>query len=396
MDNGAAHRSRCRDRQSSKMDVRATVIVLGIGIGSTLFAYMAFAANHNAHYDNSLIRQTIFVFRHGDRTPTETYPEDPYRDYDWKDGLGALTKNGMRRMYNIGQWIREKYGSVIGGKYESKLTMVRSSYADRCLMSAQALLAGLYPPTSDQIFVEGLNWRPVPVHSTPRNLDKTIVVKAPCPRLEAALKEAYRNESLQPGTPSIEYYHRLSSHTGQNMSTITDVEFLYNTLEIEEQNGLKLPDWTNEYYNREMRDIAARSLAIFTSNNVQQRLRGGPLLKEIVKGMRDAEAGKDTRRVYLYSVHDITLVNLLRTMGFTSEYFKPGYGATLIFQLYFSPDVADDKQAEIKLTYLNDTDKFTTYSMEIPECGEPCLLETATNLWKNVLPDNWDDECLLK
>ncbi|XP_076284181.1 testicular acid phosphatase homolog [Lasioglossum baleicum] len=172
MDSAAVRGSHCRDRQSSKMDVRATVIILGIGIGSTLFAYTAFAASHDARNNNSLIRQTIFVFRHGDRTPTETYPTDPYREYNWEDGLGALTKNGLRRMYNVGQWIREKYGSVIGGKYESRLSLVRSSYADRCLMSAQALLAGLYPPTSDQTFVEGLNWRPVPVHSTPRALDK--------------------------------------------------------------------------------------------------------------------------------------------------------------------------------------------------------------------------------
>lgn len=101
------------------------------------------------------------------------------------------------------------------------------------------------------------------------------MVKAPCPRLEEALKEAYRNESLRPETPSAEYYRYLSFHTGLNMSTITDIEFLYNTLEIEEQSGLKLPDWTKNYYNREMREIAARSLAIFTSNTLQQRLRGG-------------------------------------------------------------------------------------------------------------------------
>lgn len=78
----------------------------------------------------------------------------------------------MLRMYNVGEWIRNNYGPVIGKNYESRLSTIQSSYADRCLMSAQALLAGLYPPTADEIFVKGLNWRPVPVHSTPRNLDK--------------------------------------------------------------------------------------------------------------------------------------------------------------------------------------------------------------------------------
>lgn len=89
------------------------------------------------------------------------------------------------------------------------------------------------------------------------------------------MKEAYANESKRPESPSAEYFQELSNYTAKNISTITDVEFLYNTLEIEERNGLKLPEWTNKYYNQHMREIAARSLAIFTSNTLQQRLRGG-------------------------------------------------------------------------------------------------------------------------
>lgn len=75
-------------------------------------------------------------------------------------------------MYNLGQWIRLKYGFLIGRKFESTATLVLSSYADRCIMSAQALLAGLFPPSPEDMFVPDLAWTPVPVHSTPRNLDK--------------------------------------------------------------------------------------------------------------------------------------------------------------------------------------------------------------------------------
>jgi len=71
------------------------------------------------------------------------------------------------------------------------------------------------------------------------------------------------------------YYKKLTEHTGKNMSTITDVKLLYNTLEIEDQHGLQLPAWTRKFYNNEMREIAARSLAIFTEGTIQKRLRGG-------------------------------------------------------------------------------------------------------------------------
>ncbi|KAK9306122.1 hypothetical protein QLX08_003169 [Tetragonisca angustula] len=383
-----------RNRQPNTMSIRVTVLVLVIVIGSILFAYAAFASTVDPTDGQTSLRQVIFVFRHGDRTPTSTYPNDPYRDYNWQGGWGFLTKvsKSMLRMYNVGQWIRNEYGSTIGNKYESDLSLIESSYADRCIMSAQALLAALYPPTTEEIFVPGLIWRPVPVHSTPRHLDKIIVVKYPCPRLERALNEAYVNESTRPGTPSAKYYEELSKYTGENISTITDVEFLYNTLEIEERNGLKLPEWTSKYYNWQMREIAARSLAIFTSNTLQQRLRGGPLLKEILKHLQAFNDGQDTRRAYLYSAHDINLVNLLRTMGFTDEYLKPDYGSTIIFELHAASNSAN---TEIKLRYLNNTEPIASHYMSIPKCGTPCLLKTLTKLWENVLPNDWDTECLL-
>lgn len=75
-------------------------------------------------------------------------------------------------MYTLGQRFREMYGSFIGDKYKSTDVNVVSSYADRCIMSAQALLASLYQPAAEDQFVPGLAWRPIPVHDIPRNIDK--------------------------------------------------------------------------------------------------------------------------------------------------------------------------------------------------------------------------------
>lgn len=81
-------------------------------------------------------------------------------------------QKGMLQLYELGQWIRSEYGTRIGNKFESTTTLVRSTYADRCIMSAQALLARLFLPSLEDMFVPGLEWTPVPVHSIPRNLDK--------------------------------------------------------------------------------------------------------------------------------------------------------------------------------------------------------------------------------
>ena len=55
-----------------------------------------------------------FVFRHGDRTPKSLYKKDPYRNYEWPEGLAQLTTQGKQRMYEYGKVIRKRYANYIG------------------------------------------------------------------------------------------------------------------------------------------------------------------------------------------------------------------------------------------------------------------------------------------
>lgn len=40
------------------------------------------------HFTELIISE---VFRHGNRSPTELYPNDPYINHEWSGGLGALS-----------------------------------------------------------------------------------------------------------------------------------------------------------------------------------------------------------------------------------------------------------------------------------------------------------------
>lgn len=61
-----------------------------------------------------------------------------------------------------------------------------------------------------------------------------ITVKKKCPRYEKELKEAYQSEEMKRiNTGIADLYNYLSANTGQNISTVLEVEFLFNTLEIE-------------------------------------------------------------------------------------------------------------------------------------------------------------------
>lgn len=83
-------------------------------------------------------------------------------------------------MYNLGAFFRKYYANFLSEFYSFNETRILSSYADRCHMSAQLLLAGLYPPKKEQIWTTELLWQPIPVHDMPRHLDnvcRNIVLK---------------------------------------------------------------------------------------------------------------------------------------------------------------------------------------------------------------------------
>lgn len=84
------------------------------------------------------------------------------------------------------------------------------------------------------MWLPDLKWQPIPVHSTPRHLDQLIVMKKPCPRNEQELRKAYRSSVItELNHENGDLYDYLTMHTGQNITNVTAVEFLYNTLEIE-------------------------------------------------------------------------------------------------------------------------------------------------------------------
>jgi hypothetical protein len=61
-----------------------------------------------------------------------------------------------------------------------------------------------------------------------------IVMKKPCPRNEQELRKAYSSSVItQLNHDNEDLYDYLTIHTGQNVTNVTAVEFLYNTLEIE-------------------------------------------------------------------------------------------------------------------------------------------------------------------
>lgn len=101
-------------------------------------------------------------------------------------------------------------------------------------------------------------------------------MKKKCPVYDKALKDVYKTEKIERiNRENADLYEYLTKHTGDQISNISVVEFLYNTLQIEQLHNLTLPAWTTEVFPDRMKKIAAQSLATYTDNDLMKRLKGG-------------------------------------------------------------------------------------------------------------------------
>lgn len=175
--------------------------------------------------------------------------------------------------------------------------------------------------------------------------------KQSCPKYDEMLRKLYLNPPVdvqEINQKNAELYKRLTKETGQNVSTILDVEFLYNTLEIEKNAGLTLPDWAEGVFPEKMLPLAERSLALFTETPFMKKIKGGSIVTDIVDKMVKKRSGLQNRSIFVYSAHDITLVNFMNAIGIIAETSrKPEYAATIVVELHHSVIYEDDFEVKV-------------------------------------------------
>ncbi|ALC47824.1 CG6656, partial [Drosophila busckii] len=384
----------CKSRRGTKI----SVIILGTALCFVMMAYFVFG-DSNDEQGLKKLRMISVLFRHGAKSPSGFYPNDPHAAHDWHEGLGALTPKGSLQSYNLGKNLRMRYYRLLPANsiYTQQQVHVLSSAAERCVMSAQSVLAGLMPPLENNNVLP-IPWQPVAINTLARSDDILLAQKKPCLKYENILQKLYKAPPPELHKLNEDHkalYKLLSKNTGRNISNVLDVELLYNTLKTEEEASLALPDWTENIYPEEIRPLAERSYVLFTETHLMKRIKGGAFLAEILKKMQNKRRKNlnPDRKIFLYSAHDVTLVNVMNSLGILDQTANlPEYASALVFELHHSKSFSDG-DFEVKLVYYyNSEDKFPK-ELSIPDCNAPCSLSQFSATLEPLLLDNYDETC---
>lgn len=140
---------------------------------------------------------------------------------------------GKHQHLILGRWLRQRYNDLLPEIYSPDDIFVLSTDVDRTLESAEANLAGLYPPKKIQVW-DTIPWMPIPVHTVPAKEDGVLSAKKYCARYQYEFEKVLTGHEIRRiDKANRELYQYLSDKTGKKVSSVKNVEHVYDTLFIE-------------------------------------------------------------------------------------------------------------------------------------------------------------------
>ncbi|XP_044776391.1 prostatic acid phosphatase isoform X4 [Neomonachus schauinslandi] len=306
------------------------------------------------------LKLVTLVFRHGDRSPIETFPNDAIKESSWPQGFGQLTQLGMEQHYELGQYIRKRYRKFLNESYKREQVYIQSTDIDRTLMSAMTNLAGLFPPEGISVWNPSLPWQPIPVHTLSLSEDRDFI------------------ETL----PTFTGYH-----TQDLFGMWTKV---YDPLFCESVHNFTLPSWATEDTMTKLKELSELSILSLYGIHKQKeksRLQGGVLVSEILNHMKSATQPSNRRKLVMYSAHDTTVSGLQMALDVYNGLLPP-YASCHIMELYL-----EKGEYFVEMYYRNET-QHEPYPLTLPGCTPSCSLTEFAELVAPVIPQDWSTECM--
>lgn len=341
-----------------------------------LIIFLSFSPNISCR---KLIQGNI-IWRHGDRSPMYTYPNDPYKDV-WTDGPYQLTEQGKYQAYNLGLLLKSKYGHILSKNYQSDEIFIKSTDLDRSKMSAQCVVAGLYSPSNTTEW-KGRNtpWIPFPLHTTEISQDWLANIyqdpEKGCPKFHKYLDTALANEINeinQHYAPEFQYITKMTGVTEE--INFTNFFLLHDNLLCLQANGYTLPTWADDKIMKMFKHLAALYVATrFTDmsmihTKLLSKLRTGVILEKVLENMIQRINGESNYSFIGYSGHDWSIASTLISMG-AYNWKVPSYASCLMLDLYEETNGT----YSVEFWYQNDSNS-NPFPISFYDCKEICSFD---------------------
>ncbi|XP_011370515.1 prostatic acid phosphatase isoform X1 [Pteropus medius] len=348
--------------------------------------------------DRSVVAKELkfvtLVFRHGDRSPIETFPNDPIKESSWPQGFGQLTQLGMEQHYELGEYLKTRYGKFLNESYKHQQVYIQSTDVDRTLMSAMTNLAALFPPEGISVWNPSLPWQPIPVHTVPLSEDRLLYLPfRNCPRFQQLQRETLKSEEfqkrLQPYKDFVETLPKLAGYHGKDLFGIWSK--VYDPLFCERVHNFTLPSWATGDAMTKLKELSELSLLSLYGIHKQKeksRLQGGVLIDEILNNMERATQPLNHRKLVMYSAHDTTVSGLQMALDVFNGILPP-YASCHLMELYL-----EKGEYFVEMYYRNET-QHEPYPLTLPGCTHSCPLRKFAELVASVIPQDWPTECMI-
>ncbi|XP_013199308.1 prostatic acid phosphatase [Amyelois transitella] len=344
--------------------------------------------------DGTELVLSFLINRHGDRTPMQSsviMSTDPeaLAELTLQYGYGQLTPNGIRRAYQLGKHIRNRYNELLSANYNRSEVYIRSTDVTRAKKTILSALAAIYPPAGER-WNPNLDWEPVPYTTLPLKYDFN-TPNVNCPKFTDAYGSLYLLPNAEFSAKYSDILNVLSKQLGFNITEYPAlVSGVYDVYASQKSLGLDLPEELEAVYD-EIEKAANEAYGLINGVEEFIPLQAGALLNEFYTYADVAISGADTPRLRLYSAHDLNVYSFqavtkvekqgapkyasaytleLRRITATGQYvvlpvYLPSPGSDVVYLQVEGCDVLCDYNQFVEITKVNarDIDTWRT------ECG---------------------------
>ncbi|CAH1395520.1 unnamed protein product [Nezara viridula] len=329
------------------------------------------------------LQKVFVVFRHGTRASGFTYKNDPYpRDNAkyWPDGPGELTATGKIEAYELGERLRERYQRFAGDHYKAKEFRAYTTLIERTMMSAELVLASLFPPKTYQEWKPQMNWQPIPVY--PEDIVNA-TSGCSCPRFALEFKNNVKNHVPADFGFESEVGKILKENSGEpDAVPISLFTRVWDTVYFQDRAHLPIPDWLKPIYPEKMAVLAVRYLKFYLAGSkTQELLVQDPFGRAITTFFTESP-----RKMEIHSLHDIHIMSLFMLLDIEYNSF-PEPGSAIAIELH---EKKDGQHFEVYF-YRTPKDKIPV-QMKMP-CGLSCPLSVLLKRCQVFKVENYDELC---